>query len=237
MTALNGQIVNNAVDSFMQNHFADYIPTPYTKFSKNIDAADKLTASLYIGEMSLEDVLKEADASDAGNVLDRLTQLFRDIHASNETISPDNFRNQVAVLENEVIDWNKHYNPDETQELNIYSATLATLAIAKYRYEYWYNVREKLDDPWHIVIPDDEPVMASKPGGFWQRLWNGICTAANAVWNALCTPVANASGAWSTLTPYTYLDEGGYKTGYIGNLREFCHGGISASASVWSNFP
>ena len=233
MTTLNGEAINNAVNDFMQNHFTNYNPSSYTKFMQHVEEADELTAELYTGITSLENILMECDADDAGNILDRLTQLFRDADASNVVISPNSFRNQVAVLESEVIGWNKHSNPEQTLEMNIYSATLATLSIAKYSYEYWYHAEMDLEHPWY-------PLTQAKKGdepGFFKKLWNGICVAANAVWNALRTPVADAYGAWATLERYTYVENGKTKYGYRGDLIEFCHGGIDASAAVWADFP
>ncbi|NLJ83081.1 MAG: hypothetical protein GX330_08155 [Bacteroidales bacterium] len=228
---LSGQDINNAVNNFLQSNFINYVPVSYTKFKQHLDEADELAAALYTSSMSFESILSECNAEDVGNILDRLTELFRNIDASNGIILPNNFENEVIILENEVISLNKHNNPEETLEMNIYSAALATLSIAKYSYEYWYNAKMEPEHPWYSLVQakdGDEP-------GFFKKLWNGICTAANAVWDALCTPIADAYGAWITLEKYTYMDENGeISYGYKGDIIDFYRGGIDASAAIWA---
>jgi len=234
LNTLRGIDVNNAVNDFMQNHFADYESTPYDEFVQHLERTDELTAALYTGEMRMGDFWAESGAADAGNVLDRLTSLFKNMNATNHLMYPDEFASQVAIFENEVLCWNKHNNPDETPILNAYSMALATMAVAKYSYEYWYNAKVNPDHPWHIVIPDDdgdEPLVMGKFGDFFKKVWNAICQAGNAiekVFSAASVDIGGGLERGFTSDPDIWVPN------FDISIRGFVAGAADASGSYWA---
>jgi hypothetical protein len=102
-------------------------------------------------------------------LLDRIFQIFDKYQASSEAPSADVISQQLISFETDVIKQFGCPSNNLSHNSNI-AAVLASSAIARYSYYYWYTVSKDYSNPWNNVFSD----MAEKSTINWGQVWRTV---------------------------------------------------------------
>lgn len=129
--------------------------------------------------------------------------------AKNKLLAPNDFAEKIKKIETKVLSYNKHNIPNYSTGntiMNQYDNVLASLAIARYSYAYWYDVATNVDNPLHGGFGNTPTYKCCPP---LKKLWDAIVSIADEVADV-------AVAVWADITSgetVIHYDELGHETG------------------------
>lgn len=127
--------------------------------------------------------------------------------AKNKLFTPNDFAEKIKKIEAKVLSYNKHNIPNYSTGntmMNQYDNVLASLAIARYSYAYWYDVATNVDNPLHGGFGNTPTYKCCPP---LKKLWDAIVSVAEEVADV-------AVAVWADITSgetVVYYDEFGHE--------------------------
>ncbi len=107
------------------------------------------------------------------SIMDEFTHALRLMMSDSSLMLPDVFFSFINNLENQVLAEGMHTNPKE-DIINEHAQVLSALAIARYSYDYWYDVISDSSNPWHYYVNNGTKETNC-------RIWRFICDVAHTV--------------------------------------------------------
>lgn len=188
---LDSVLLNPSSDSLLENA---HIKTG--AFIKSIFPLSSFTSSSFEESMlkanqgyrlMTDIILKRMTVSELGynNELEpyvaEMYSICDSLIARNELFTPNEFAEKIIIIENKVLSYNKHNMPNYSTgntEMNQYDNVLASLAIARYSYTYWYDVATNDDNPLHDGFRGTPTYICCPP---LKELWDSIANVAEKV--------------------------------------------------------
>lgn len=149
------------------------------------------------------------------SIMDEFTEEMNHILQTSFLMPPQEFWGIINSLEDQVLAEGQYSDPEE-ESINEHAQVLAALAIARYSYDYWYNVVTNPDSPWHYYANK-----GAKEANC--RIWRLICDVVHTV----KADVVGFFGDTNTPVDPQKPEEGGVSTGVS------CSRAGKASAHEW----